>query len=39
VRFEVPVVGSSFASALLDVGEGAGLADHALKRFSALKDA
>jgi hypothetical protein len=39
VRFEVPEVGSSFASALLDEGDGAGLADHALKRFSALKDA
>jgi hypothetical protein len=38
VRFEVPEVGSSFASALLNERAGAGFADRALKRFSALKD-
>jgi hypothetical protein len=39
VRFEVPEVGSSFASALLGQGDRAAFADHALRRFSALKDA
>jgi hypothetical protein len=38
VRFEIPDVGSSFASTLLDDGGGPGIAEHALKRFSALKN-
>ena len=37
VSFGIPDVGSSFASALLDDGDGPGIAEHALKRFSALK--
>ena len=38
VNFEVPDVGASFASALLAEGDGAPLANYALKRFNALKD-
>jgi len=38
VSFEVPDVGASFASALLEEGDGARFANHALKRFNALKD-
>jgi len=37
VRFELPAAGASFASALLDEGDDTGFANHALKRFSALK--
>jgi hypothetical protein len=39
VHFEVPEVGASFASALLEEEDGAGFAGHVLKRFNALKDA
>lgn len=37
VRFEIPEVGASFASALLAEGGGAGFANHALRRFNALR--